>query len=570
MLQVADSAFGLENPLTVEKLATISRGSFDESAAEIVQFDPVSERLFVTNADSGLVDILRYDALAEALVLEGTLSAAVMAGLDGFNPGGPTSVSISAGVVAVAVSDATETSPGRVGFYDTTTGAYINSVRVGALPDMLTFSPDGRYVLTADEGQPGGAIDPEGSVSIVDVSGGVAALTNADVATAGFTGFNTQAAALEADGVILSDAGTLPAPTVAQNLEPEYIAVSPDSSSAYVALQEANAFAIVDVATATVTSITGLGFKDHSIPGQGLDVSDFDGINIDTYPVLGLYQPDSIAAYAVDGGTYVVSANEGDNRSFEITKARPSGSFVLLIDPALEAQLLAAGIDCSTLTLGCVTLNLSIHEQVSDTDGDGDADRLVAFGARSLSIWDSSGGLVYDSGDAIEQAIADPANGLTGLFNADNTSANADTRSVQRGPEPEGVTIGTLQGRTFAFLGLERSSQIVIFDITSPANAKLVQIINNRAGITGDLGPEGLAFIPAADSPTGEAWLAVANEVSGTTTLYALSAQAAAAEVPMPGSAPLLLLIGTIATISHAAYRQRHQPHKRTQEGISI
>ena len=67
----------------------------------------------------------------------------------------------------------------------------------------------------------------------------------------------------------------------------------------------------------------------------------------------------------------------------------------------------------------------------------------------------------------------------------------------------------------------------MVYDVTEPAETFFVTYINNRdftvdqeTSAAGDLGPEGIIFIDNDDSPTGNYMLAVANEVSGTTTLY--------------------------------------------------
>ncbi len=195
-------------------------------------------------------------------------------------------------------------------FFDAKTQAKLNQVNVGSLPDMVTFTPDGTKVLTANEGEPDGGVNPEGSVSIIDISGGV---QNASVTLADFNDFDSQKAALQAEGVrLFGDNGTA---TVSQDVEPEYITVSSDSTNAYISLQENNAIAILDLTTSTITDIFPLGVKDHSLPGNGLDASDRDGgINIQTQPVFGLPMPDAIATYNAGGVDYIVTANEGDAR----------------------------------------------------------------------------------------------------------------------------------------------------------------------------------------------------------------------------------------------------------------
>ncbi|HRP35596.1 MAG TPA: choice-of-anchor I family protein, partial [Gammaproteobacteria bacterium] len=294
--------------LDLNLIGRYSSGIFDASAAEIVAFDPATQRLFVVNAAAVTIDVLNLADPANPVLLD-TIDASS-------EGGGANSVAVHGGVAAVAIEANVKTDPGKVVFYDTSTLAKISEVEVGALPDMLTFTPDGNAVLVANEGEPneGYTIDPEGSVSVIDVSGGFDAPT---VATAGFAAFNASIDALRAAGVRIYGPGA----TVAQDLEPEYIAVAPDGLSARVVLQEANALAVLDLADISapeITEIMPLGVKDHMILGNELDPSDRDPqgdpqIRIRNWPVYGMYQPDAIAAYQFNGKTYYVTANEGDD-----------------------------------------------------------------------------------------------------------------------------------------------------------------------------------------------------------------------------------------------------------------
>jgi hypothetical protein len=427
------------------------------------------------------------------------------------------SVAVHKGVVAVAVEAAVKTDPGRVAFYDAQ-GGFLSAVTVGAQPDMVTFTPNGRYVLSANEGEPldNYSVDPEGSVSVVDLSRGARQVTQADVRTAGFAAFNGRA--LPASVRVFGPG------TAAQNFEPEYIAVSSDSRLAWVTLQENNALAFVDVMNARVTAIRGLGFKDHARPGNGLDASDRDGgINIRNWPVSGMYLPDSIAMIEDENAIpYLVLANEGDSRAYSAFNEETRVGSVIL-DPA-------AFPDAAALKASSALGRLKITNTMGDTDGDGDYDRLFSFGARSFSVRNAIGGLVFDSGDALERITADA---LPTQFNSDNeANGSFDSRSDDKGPEPEGVAVGRVNGRTYAFIGLERIGGIVVYDVTDPRRPCWVQYLNTRdfagdapSGTAGDLGPEGVTFIPASQSPNGRAMLAVGFEISGTTRLFEIVRQ---------------------------------------------
>lgn len=446
------------------------------AGAEITAFDPISDRLFVVDGSSTLQVFDLSDPSSPTpltpIALTGTAN----------------SIAVSNGVVAVAVEAAVVTDPGTVAFFDTADGSLLSSVTVGSLPDMLTFTPDGTKVLVANEGEPDGGVDPEGSISIIDLSGGVANLTDGDVSTADFTGFD--AATLIAAGVRI-----FPGKTAAEDLEPEYIAVSDDNSTAFVTLQENNAIAVVDIATATVTEIQPLGTQDHSVAGNELDASDADGLagNLQTQPVFGLFQPDAIATFEINGQTYTITANEGDARDED---ARISS---LTLDPT-------AFPDAATLQLDENLGRLQVSTIDGDTDGDGDFDQLFSYGGRSFTIRDASGTIVFDSGNQLE-AIA---------FANVSDPESLDGRSDNKGPEPEGVTVGVIDGRTYAFIGLERAEGVVVYDVTDPTAPTFVQFLTNA----GDSEPEGLTFISAADSPTGADLLVVANEDSNTISIY--------------------------------------------------
>jgi len=502
-----ESLLAVASPtITLIPIGTYASGLFKQSAAEIVAHDPATQRLFVVNAHASRIDVLDIE----------DPTAPTQVDVIDMRPYGAVAnyVAVHEGVIAVAVEAAVRTDPGMVVFFDSEL-QFLSAVQVGAVPDMLTFSPNGRWVLVANEGEPSGdySIDPEGSVSIIDVSADAADVTQANVRTVGFAAFNQ--ATLDPSIRIFG-----PRATVAQDLEPEFLTVSHDSQTAWVTLQENNALAIIDIKAGVATHLVGLGFKEHAGAGNGMDASDRDNaINITTWPVKGMYQPDAIASYTFRGETFLVLANEGDGREYPVFNEEVRVK-ELTLDPA-------AFPNAAVLQQDNMLGRLRVTKVNGDIDHDGDYDELYSFGARSFSIRTATGALVFDSGEQFEQVTAAvyPAN-----FNAGNDNNRFDNRSPAKGPEPEGIEIGKAFGRTLAFIGLERIGGIVVYDISDPLAPSLVEYVNNRNfGATpgtlaaGDLAPEGLFFINEETSPTGTPLLAVANEVSGTTTIFEIT-----------------------------------------------
>ncbi|KAA9131458.1 alkaline phosphatase [Marinihelvus fidelis] len=547
MAAVTNAEAAKEKNITLAPLGTYETGIFDDGAAEIVAHDPATQRLFVINAGENAVDVLDIaDPTNPTKLFDIDVSAALP------ESGGVNSVAVRDGLVAIAVENDDKQANGWAAFYNTD-GEFLSAVGAGALPDAITFSPNGRYAVIANEGEPSSdyQVDPEGSITVVDLSGGPLA---ASVAQATFTAFNDQP--LPAGLRAARPFGA----TLAQDLEPEFSAVSHDSKTAWVSLQENSGIAVVDLASATVTAILGLGLKNHSIPGYGLDASnEDDAINITQWPVHGAFMPDSIASFRVKGKSYLLTANEGDGREyiFDIEEDNEEDEAYCedLIDQAGTFNDGEADDDECIVYLDEIRVKdvdldpaafpnadwlqedenlgrIKVVGTEGDTDGDGDYDHLVSYGARSISIWSTDGELVWDSGDTIEQvtALADADN-----FNSTNDENDTfDDRSDDKGPEPETAIVGKAFGRDYAFVGLERVGGIMIFDVSMPEDARYVDYINTRdfnaendeeeetlEGVdAGDLGPEGLAFIKAEDSPTGTPLLVVGFEISGTTTIF--------------------------------------------------
>ncbi|VXD14038.1 conserved exported hypothetical protein [Planktothrix serta PCC 8927] len=539
--------------IKLQPLGTYSTGIFDDGASLISSFDPESANLFVMNQSTDSIDILNIQDPTNPL-LQQSIDVTL------FDPSFGTVLSVNQtsynnrSLFAVSVKNVDTQSPGSLLFFNPD-GSLFNgnlsnsSIQVGALPDTLTFTPDGKKILVANEGEANYEtnVNPEGSVSLIDLEKLFLGESPTEKLI-GLTDFNIGGSKNDKLGEnvrIFGPEGI----TVAQSLEPEYITVSDDGTKAWVTFQENNALGLLDLISEEFTEIVGLGFKDHSLPGNDLDVSDKDdAINITNYSNLyGMYQPDEIKSYSVGDKTYLVTANEGssideDGFSEEVRVAD------LVLDPTAFPN--AAELQ-KKKNLG----RLIVSNQMGDTDGDGDYDELYTFGGRSFSILDEKGNLVFDSGDQFEKITADL---YPKFFNSDNTENNFDSRSDAKGPEPEGVTIGKINGRTYAFIGLERISGVMIYDITDPLNPFFVNYSNNRNFnvafdvnedgdpiptpeqllAVGDLGTEGLLFISAEDSPTGKPLVVTANEVSGTTTINAV--------VPEPGTILGLLTSGVL------------------------
>lgn len=493
---------------TLAPLATFATGVFDEGAAEIVAYDAGSQRLAFTNANANAITILDIsDALNPTVVAEVSPMTDEL--------GGVNSVAISNGRIAAAYQGAGVDAPGQVIVLDMD-GNETARYPAGVLPDMITFSPDGNLILTANEGQPNDEydVDPEGSVTVIDLTPGQSPTDT----TISLSVFNGRLGRLAAAGIRVFG----PNASVGQDLEPEYISIIGDQ--AYVGLQENNAYAILDLTTLTFTDIIPFGYKDLECPGNALDPSNRDdGINFRNANVLGMLQPDAIECVTINGEAYLLTANEGDARDYDGFSEE-----VRISD--LELDTLAYP-DAESLRADENFGRLRVTNAYGDVDCDGDIDQIYAYGGRSFSIFRPDGTLVFDSGDQFERIVA---RDLPEAFNSNNDeNDSADSRSDDKGPEPEAIEVFVRNGVTYAAIGLERVGGVMVYDISDPTAPQYVTYTNNRDfGVdaqleddrpnpaAGDLGVEDIVFIPAASSPTGEDLLVTANEISGTITLF--------------------------------------------------
>lgn len=531
--------------LTAELIGRHQTGIYGLSAAEIVEYHGASNRIFVVNAISGKVDIIDGSLLATSSAATEPLALNnldKLAELDVAKDVGQTfmgsvnSVSISGNLLAAAIErgDAAGNKTqanGFVAFYQLNgadTPQFISAVEVGALPDNVVFTHDGKMVVVANEGEPNSSytLDPEGSIALIAITEGKPAATATIIGFSDFNQGGTRHSEITADIKING-----PMASVAQDLEPEYIAISQDNRRAFVGLQENNAIAVIDIVNAKVAKILPLGLKDYGLEVNKIDASDKDDrVNLQSYTgVYGMYQPDTLATYRWNNTDFIVTANEGDSRDYSaFSEEARAGDLIL---DANHPQF-AAAKDKTQLA------RLKVTTSMGDDDKDGDYDRIVSFGARSFSIWTADGQQVFDSGSDFERITAAL---LGNKFNNNNEENKGDSRSDDKGPEPEALALGQIGQRLYAFIGLERTSGFMIYDVTNPFDVHFIDYVVNRdfdadftintetgvvkgdATLAGDLGPEGMKFVSADKSPNSKPLLIIGNEVSGSTSVYQLN-----------------------------------------------
>lgn len=524
-----------------------------QGAAEIVQFHAGTQTIYATNGANNTIAVIAASTLPTEAMADpinttnlSATSITLPADVDGVALGGLTSIAVSGDLMAVAVPAATKTDNGYVLFYnglDAGAPAYLDAVEVGALPDMVTFTPNGGKVLVANEGEPSSdyTVDPEGSVSVIDILASNEPAESAQ--TVDFTAYNGMEAELMAQGMMFPNPagrtinGVTITATVAQDLEPEYITTTNDT--AYITLQENNGVAILNLEGLTV-EVIGLGVKDWS--DYSIDVQEDGMVGFGQYEGLyGVYQPDTISHYSWKGATFLITANEGDAREYIFAADDEAaclaagglefdeGDCLAYTDEVKVEDLTAeAGSMLEDLQMNGEADDLRVTTGMGDADGDGEYDAAYTYGARSFTIWDQNGLVVFDSGDDLERITAS-VHGAQ--FNNGDDENEGDSRSENKGPEPEAVTVGMIGDRTYAFVGTERMGGIFVYDITNPYDVQFAEYVINRnltEGLTagdviGDLAPESLVFVSAEDSPSDMPLLLVGNEVSGTVSVWQIT-----------------------------------------------
>lgn len=521
------------NALTLNLLSSFSNSLTGSNSAEIVVHDPSTQRLYIANSIGNKLDIVNFINPS---------SPSLLASISVTAYGAINSVAVKNGTVACSIENSVNPQDsGKVVFFNKD-GVFLKQVTVGMMPDMVAFNHAGTRVITANEGEPNQNYsvtptnDPDGSISIIDISGGIAALSQTNIAHVTFTAYNGQENTLRAQGIRIFG----PHNMASKDFEPEYISVSPDDSRAWITLQENNAVVEINLANNTITNLRALGTKDHSLLNNGFDVSNLTkDVNISNFPVKGYYMPDAIASYSVGSTVYLITANEGDARSYT-TFSEERRVNQLTLDPVKFPN-------GNELKNNYVLGRLTVTDKNGDIDNDGDIDTIYCLGGRSFSIWNATtGNLVYDSKNDFEKITS--ANSFSVMFNASNTSATRKDRSDDKGPEPEGVAIGKIGNNFYAFIGLERIGGVMVYDVTNPAAPVFVTYVNNRnlPANGPDRGAEGLIFIHQDDSPNGQHLVIAANEVSSTLSIWGIPGCAS------PISSSLSVSGATIACSSQA------------------
>ncbi|MEU4361001.1 esterase-like activity of phytase family protein [Promicromonospora sp. NPDC023987] len=100
-------------------------------------------------------------------------------------------------------------------------------------------------------------------------------------------------------------------------------------------------------------------------------------------------------------------------------------------------------------------------------------------GTRGWTVFEAAtGDVVWDAGAELEELAV-----RVGLHN--------DDRAGKKGVEIEGLSVATLDGVRYAFVGSERSNFVAVYDVSDPASPRFVQVLATTNG------PEGLLPVPS-------------------------------------------------------------------------
>lgn len=318
----------------------------------------------------------------------------------------------------------------------------------------------------------------------------------------------------------------IPNTSLSQDLEPEYISVDENSKYAYVSIQEASGIGMLDIEKGEWVRIMSMDYQDHSKAGNEIDPSDNNSIvNITTWPLKTHKMPDGIDVVNINGQTFILTANEGDEKLNEDRRMRDNRAFI-----KNPSALYTLANDNNLLG------RLRHDMYTGDYDFDGFYDELFGIGSRSFSIYDTAMNLIYDSGSDLEKITYNYYNDATSnhylpdAFNSDNEGGpqtSLKNRSDNKGPEPEAIHAHWIGDSLYAFISLERIGGIMVYNITNPYDVRFVTYNNNRdfgADFT-DLGPEYMAIIPKSQNNTGMDVIIHAHERSGTLVFWGIKTE---------------------------------------------
>lgn len=468
-----------QQPINFSLLSSIDIG--EEAAAEISAYDPLTMKLYVVD-NSGTSQIVVVDLSNPSI--PNPVGNIDVSGIGG----GVNSVAVNNGLLAAAIEAFNKTDNGTVAVFNTLDHSLVTSVTVGALPDMVTFSPDGKYILSANEGEPNSdySVDPEGTVSIIDIDNEFAETRLT------FDAFEPQKEILMKKGLRIFG----PDSSFTSNLEPEYIAVAQNSKIAWVSLQENNALAVINLNSKSITEILPLGFKNYNISANAIDANDKDAEYVpQELPVFGIYEPDAVAVFSQNNVPFVFTANEGDAREYDTFVEE-----VRVKDVELDTTVFP---NAEELQKNDMLGRLNITNTLGNVDGVYTA--LYSFGGRSFSIWNgNTGKQIFDSGNELDHY-------------ADMNGSYDDGRSDNKSVEPEGLVTGHIGNTELLFVGMERADAVAVYDITNPVKPRYLQWLT-----AGDA-PEGLIFVSAEESPNGKPLLIISSEGDGVVSIFSVA-----------------------------------------------